>query len=296
MKNVFIVIVLILFSPCMSFSQENTICFGVVTDIHYSNIKPVKGTRIYKKSLAKLQEASDTFARRKVDFVVCLGDVIDGDPDSYNEIKDIFDSSEVPIYRILGNHDFVGPYGSKAQKELIKLLEVPEMPYSVRRNNFLLLFLDSNRISCHSLSPHSDEMHLIDDFRKDLNSNFRNWNGAFGKDQMKWLSVQLRNAERKGLDVICFAHMPLLPVKSEFSAWDGDDILAILHAHPCVKAYICGHHHKGDITVSGNIIHAMMQGMVENESNHFSIITISKNSICIEGFGDEGSYLFNFPH
>ena len=49
---------------------------GLVTDLHYAD-KEAKGTRHYRETLAKLEEAGEFFASRQPDFVVELGDLID---------------------------------------------------------------------------------------------------------------------------------------------------------------------------------------------------------------------------
>lgn len=267
-----------------SFSQESTLSFGVVTDIHYSRVKETNGTRRYQKSQIKTNEAFKIFNERNLDFIVCLGDIIDGESESYLDIKDIFDSSRHPVYKIAGNHDFLGTYGSDIQNHVMETVGFMNTPQAIYIKDFLLLFLDSSAVSTTS-SAH----HLTESYKRELGDKFRNWNGAFGPEQLCWLEQQLTNADKHGLNVICFAHMPLFPLKSEFSVWDGDQALSILQNHRCVKAYICGHHHKGGDTCSGNLLHLIMQGMIENDDNHFSVITVSKNSLHVEGFGAEES-------
>ena len=82
------------------------VTFGVVTDVHYSNVNEMRINRYYKLSKEKLIEAVNTFNQQNVDFTVVLGDVIDGDIDSYADIKTVFASLKKPVYKVFGNHDF----------------------------------------------------------------------------------------------------------------------------------------------------------------------------------------------
>lgn len=50
--------------------------FGLVTDIHFAH-RNVHGTRYYEQSITKLSEAIDVFNRRKLDFMIELGDLKD---------------------------------------------------------------------------------------------------------------------------------------------------------------------------------------------------------------------------
>lgn len=65
---------------CLAVSAESPLfAFGVVTDVHYSNVKETWAARRYAESGEKLREAVAAFNRAHVDFVVSLGDMIDGD-------------------------------------------------------------------------------------------------------------------------------------------------------------------------------------------------------------------------
>ncbi len=59
--------------------NENTLTFGLVTDVHYADAD-TRGTRHYRDSLAKLMAAVEEFQRQKVAFVAELGDLINAGP------------------------------------------------------------------------------------------------------------------------------------------------------------------------------------------------------------------------
>lgn len=131
--------------------------FGVVTDVHYSNVKETWAARRYAESGEKLREAVAAFNRAHVDFVVSLGDMIDGDIGSYAVIRPILEGSAAPVYKILGNHDYLGPYGSEEQRRVLEELGISEPYFSVVRNGYRLLFLDSNDISVYARAKESPE-------------------------------------------------------------------------------------------------------------------------------------------
>ena len=56
--------------------NEKRLRFGLVTDIHFAH-RNVHGTRYYEQSITKLSEAIDVFNRRKLDFMIELGDLKD---------------------------------------------------------------------------------------------------------------------------------------------------------------------------------------------------------------------------
>jgi hypothetical protein len=55
---------------------QRRVRIGMVTDLHYSD-KPPAGTRHYRETLAKFEEATAQFQEAKPDFIVELGDLID---------------------------------------------------------------------------------------------------------------------------------------------------------------------------------------------------------------------------
>ncbi len=55
---------------------EPVVRIGLVTDLHYADKDPA-GSRHYRETLKKLEEAAAAFQQAKVDFIVELGDLID---------------------------------------------------------------------------------------------------------------------------------------------------------------------------------------------------------------------------
>jgi alkaline phosphatase len=82
---------------------------GLVSDLHHAD-KPAAGSRHYRETLGKLEEAGQQFKRQSVDFVVELGDLIDAADSVDVELKYLQtvnrEFSEVcgDRHYVLGNH------------------------------------------------------------------------------------------------------------------------------------------------------------------------------------------------
>lgn len=92
--------------------KEGNLRFGLVTDIHFAH-RHVHGTRYYEQSMLKLEEAIGVFNKRRLDFMIELGDLKDqGDAPEREQTLAFLDEIEKklqtfngPLYHVLGNHD-----------------------------------------------------------------------------------------------------------------------------------------------------------------------------------------------
>ena len=57
-------------------SPRQPVRFGLFTDVHHAD-KPEWGTRYYRESLTKLEEGLTSFRKSRMEFLVCLGDLVD---------------------------------------------------------------------------------------------------------------------------------------------------------------------------------------------------------------------------
>ena len=65
------------YTACAAATAE-FVQFGIITDVHYADAAPL-GTRIYRDSLPKVQQAVQTMGKENVDFMIELGDFKDTD-------------------------------------------------------------------------------------------------------------------------------------------------------------------------------------------------------------------------
>ncbi len=298
----YIIILIALFFSCYIFAEEPIIRFGVVTDLHYSPKHPVNKkhpTRSYKLPKKKLQEAVKTFNEENVAFTAVLGDNIDMYLDSYNELIPVFKQLNKPHYTILGNHDFLDVYGSKTQKEVMKTLGVKKPYYSFVKNNVRFIFLDSNDLAIYSRgedAPEGKEIRaLYKKLKAEKNKAAHKHNGTLSQKQIDWMTKLIKKSQKKGQQVICFAHMPLQPT-GKISATDmqGDRINRILSKYDNVKAVLTGHHHAGSKSLEGPVKHYNFRGMIEGDKNHYSIVNLYTDRMEIKGYGEQESICIKF--
>lgn len=104
MKNKSLVLAAALAVSLPTGGCDKAVRFGVVADIQYRHGEPV-GTRYYGASLGKLRDAVSRFNRENVQFVINLGDTIDGGIESFEAVMPLFKPLKVPLYNVMGNHD-----------------------------------------------------------------------------------------------------------------------------------------------------------------------------------------------
>ena len=155
---------------------------GVLTDVHYADAD-TRGSRHYRASIGKVQEAADLFQERQVDRILELGDLIDAIPDSTTEIElgflrtinDVLKTSGRPRGYVLGNHCL----GAMAKPDFLGAVGQENSYTSFNHGNWTVVVLDA----C---------------FRKDgiaYDSNNFDWTDTFiHPDELDWLQQTLRKA------------------------------------------------------------------------------------------------------
>ena len=279
-----IILACITLASCSPASEEPLATIGIVTDIHYFRGRESGGSRYYALSKEKLAEAVDVFNEQGVDFTVSLGDTFDPDPDTYQDIADEFARLDSPVYKVLGNHDCIAPYGSEKQNSVLALLGIENPYYSVKGpNNLRLIFIDGNDVSIQSTASGTPKRALAEKMLRELADNdepqARPYNGMLSEDQTGWLVSQLAAARNASEEVLVFSHMPLEPRDIDAALWDGEKIDSLLQSYPNVRAVFSGHHHSGACHRSGKIMHYTFRGMIEGTENHYGIVRIYKEKI-----------------
>jgi predicted phosphodiesterase len=232
---------------------------GLVTDLHYAD-KEAKGTRHYRETLAKLEEAGEFFASRQPDFVVELGDLIDAADSVETEmgylrrIQAAFSSVAKVRHYVLGNHcvdtltktEFLGEVGQERSY------------YSFDQGGVHFIVLDA----C---------------FRSDgvgyERKNF-DWKDAnLPPEELEWLRADLGKA--KGRTVV-FAHQRL-DTDDVHAVRNAAAVRAILEESGKVAAVFQGHSHRNALTDLGGIHYVTLRAMVEGtgvEENGYSLLEI----------------------
>jgi UDP-2,3-diacylglucosamine pyrophosphatase LpxH len=152
MKSVSPLLTYIFVSALLIFFSESCIAqnyrFGVIADVQYAD-KETAGRRHYRTSLQKLDEAVSELNRHSPDFVLQLGDVIDGhsgDQDgSVADLKAVMNKLNrlsMPVYHVVGNHCL-----SAGQDVLKEKLQLHRFYYTFTRpglENWRFIVLDGN--------------------------------------------------------------------------------------------------------------------------------------------------------
>ena len=270
---------------------------GIVTDIHHADKDPKIG-RFYRQSAGKLAQAIEEFNREGVDMMISLGDLVDNDIRNYSVIDSVFRTFNGPVWKVLGNHDFIAPYSAERQDSIFKIMGIEERYRSIRKKGVRLLLLDGTDVAVFShpegSKEHADAVMTLDSLKKAGSPNNRKYNGGIGKKQMEWIRYELERAAVNEDNVICFCHMPMMPLGGQYTLFNSPELTRTLSASPYAKAVITGHHHPGSYDINDGIHYLSIQGMVQGEQNSFVIAEIYKDRIVIKGHGREESRTMKF--
>lgn len=268
--------------------------FGLIADVQYCDCEP-RGSRYYRSSLTKLEEAIDSFKKDSVEFIINLGDLIDKDYSSYKPVMNILDSSGLQTWHCIGNHDYQIKQGLKNKIAIFDSAKVAY--YSFIFERFRFIFLDGNEISTYSADDEeaakvADE--LIRSLKNDGAINAFNWNGGISGCQLKWLINQLEDAMEKNEQVIVNCHFPVFP-ENVHNLLNYKELLTILEDYNHVIAWFNGHNHAGNYGIFNGIHFITFKGMVETENtNSYAIIEIYPHKFCIKGNGRQESRCYPF--
>ncbi len=267
---------------------ERPLKVGIVADAQYCPCDP-NGTRYHAESLGKLREALHSFKLAQPSFVVQMGDLIEKDWINFPPTLAIFDSSDIPVFHVLGNHDYEVEAPKKDSVTAILRLSRPYYDFS--REGWRFVVLDGNDLSFSAPKAHpagtAERDSLYNRVQTENRPQAKTWNGGLGKEQMDWLEKTLASAAREQQRVIVFCHFPVFPGGSH-NLWNDMEVLALLKRHPSVVAYFAGHNHLGDYGKFDGIHFITMQAMVETErENAYALLKLYADSLLIKGFGRE---------
>ena len=250
---------------------------GLITDLHYADKEP-RGTRYYRESLAKLDEAARQFSESKPDFVVELGDLIDAADSVEIElgylatIQKKFAALPGDKHCVLGNHcvdtltkgEFLGAVGQ----------EKSYYSFDVAGVHFVVLD------SC---------------FRSDgtpyQRKNFEWTDPNSPREELDWLKADL--AATTAEQVIVFAHQRL-DVEDNHGVNNAADVRQVFEASGKVRAVFQGHSHKNDHKLIGGTHYVTLVAMVEGSgeaSNGYSTLDLfDDGTLTVSGFRKQNNY------
>ncbi|MGQ7870926.1 metallophosphoesterase [Sunxiuqinia sp. sy24] len=275
--------------------SEKLFSFGLIADPQYADAEAA-GSRHYRHSLKKMESCVSELNRYDLSFSVTLGDMIDHDYTSFDNILPILEKSKAPVYKVIGNHDF--DVEEKYKTKVRSRLNNKKGYFAYQQGDFMFIVLDGTDLSTFGTikgkKDHKLAIEKLNGLKESGENNAYNWNGGLGSRQFQWLATRLKKASRSNKKVVLFCHWPLLP-ENGTQLWDNKKVLELISKYENVVAWISGHHHAGGYHKIGGIHHLTMKGMVESElNNSYGIVEVYDNKLVLMGFGQQSGQLMDF--
>src|SRR5918992_4257349 len=252
---------------------------GIIADAQYADADN-SPTRHYRASIAKLRAAGDEINARRPRFTIHLGDIVDRYEESFATILPVYDRIRGPRFHVLGNHDY-----PMAAERVYDVLGMETPYYHFRRNGWRFVVLDTNDLSLYANPAGSPKYQLaramLDELRSRGAINAQTWNGGLSEEQLAWLDAVLAGARRRGEPALVMGHMPLYPANVH-NVWNDAAVIEVLERSGNVAAYFNGHNHSGNYGLLNGIHYVNFHGMVELETNAFSIVRIGPGRLEID--------------
>ncbi len=276
--------------------KNKFIRFGVIGDCHYS-LSGNYSTRNCSGAKEQLEKIIDILNKEKLDFVLSLGDLSDGNtPEEVFEIKKAFEKSTSPVYFVIGNHDL----RQRSDKDHAEIVGSTHKPYDFTLNNYRFIVLNAFENSIFSRDEKKQKIYK--DYCEGFKGRkFQRWPGVMSDESYRWVEDTLKDAEKKGQEVVFFSHVPVWkdacvrkPGDTEPLARIADHIefLDLIDGFKNVRAYIAGHYHPGGIGLRRGVLHKTVRSVCDFEKPTACIFTADENGISVKGIGDE----FDFSH
>lgn len=261
---------------------------GLVADAQYADIE-TKGTRHYRKSVERLGEAVEHFNGRELAFCVHLGDLIDREWKSFDEITKPLGRSRHRWHHLLGNHDF--EVLDQHKPAVPQRLGMTARYGSFEHGAFRFVVLDTNDVSVYAHAAGTPEKAGAErELARVTAARLRQaqaWNGALGPAQLAWLDRTCAAARTAGRKVIVLAHHPVFP-DNVHNLWNADEVLALLDRHPHVVAWLNGHNHAGAYAERNGVPYLTLRGMVETPATTaFATARVLDDRLVLTGHGRE---------
>lgn len=249
---------------------------GLVTDMHYADKRPA-GSRYYRDTLAKLEDAAGQFEKERPDHVVELGDFIDAADSVATEkgylkrIHKAFAALPGKKHYVLGNHCVY----TLTKEEFLDGVERKKSHYSFDAGGFHFIVLDA----C---------------FRSDGKpygrKNFQWTDPNIPAAQVDWLRADLKAARGKA---IVFIHQRL-DVSNHYGVKNAAQVRKVLEDSGKVLAVFQGHSHENELKDINGIHYCVHRAMIEGpglKNNGYSTLDIyADGTLRLTGFRKQKKY------
>jgi 3',5'-cyclic AMP phosphodiesterase CpdA len=259
-----------------------------IADIQYAD-KDAHGTRFYRSGIKKLEQIRIETQREPLDFLIHLGDLVDGGHRNVQAPLSELERFPLKKYYVMGNHDFADTEENVEKTRKALGLKSPSY-YFFDRGNWRFVAADSNTLGAYfkpKQEPLKSEAAAAMKAAIDAKASYaKSWNGGIDKAQFAWLRSLLERSETEGKRVVIFAHTPARPLGPHI-AINTEEIVSFLAKHPCVKAYINGHNHRGGYEEVGGVHYLTVSGLVETaDIASYAILELYPDRIEVLGHGN----------
>jgi len=277
---------LLLFTNVFANGEEKStkiFLFGVIADCQYHAVQG-KGIRKYSLSESKLKKAVAHLNTMNLQYVVHLGDFIDRDFKSFDVVSPIYEQLNMPKYHVLGNHDFA--VSDEKKKDIPQKMDLSSRYYDFEVKGWRFVVLDGNDISFHAYPKNSEKYKKAAEYYEQNMLKSPKWNGAIGAKQLSWLKSVLEKASRDREKVVLYSHFPIYP-ENIHNLWNANELIQLIEACSCVKAYINGHNHNGNYGIKEGIHYLTLKGMVDTDQTSYAVINVYEDRLKVIGYGRE---------
>ena len=257
--------------------------FGLFADAHYAQL--VYGDRHCGDSLEKLSACIAVFNQLDVDFVACLGDLIDKAEDKETELgylaamRRIFEEYRGERHYLVGNHDVA----TLTKAEYLTHCGCQRAYYAFVRGGVRFVVLDGN---CHADG-------------RDFKAGDFAWDQAWiGPGQLAWLEDELGRGVGQPIMVLCHEN---LDDRTENGVSDAHvvrnaaQVRGALEQSGRVRAVFQGHYHPGLHRVVNGIPYIGLRAMVVGPglaNNAFAVVSMEADGrIRGRGFGQQPDFI-----
>ena len=256
---------------------------GLISDIHFrENGDP--GTEA--GAVADLRSCFGDFAKNRVDFMLQLGDIINGSEAAADHelqlVVEIFREYTGICRNVVGNHCL-----AVRREKLLPALGLQRAFYSFCLGTFRFVVLDGMDVSIAGEAETATDLLLLE--RSLGKPGMHDYCGGVGELQREWLGKELEEAERQNQQVVVVCHFPLHPATTDQKhglLWNHDEMRRLLAASPAVRACISGHYHDGGYTMENGIHYLVVKSFVDRDAHPeaaWSIAELCQTRLVVTG-------------
>lgn len=246
---------------------------GLLADLHYTSYPANFQNRHTADALDRLGVFINGTAG--CDFLLNLGDIINGSPDKNTEMesllraRDVLNMQPLPVYHTLGNHDV----GFLGREDIMTALGMSASDYSFLCDGVRFIVLDTN---------YTNE-------QRPICPGYGDWKEAFLTDsRVEWLKRVLAREDYMWAVVVshqCFDDRPdENGGRDPYAVENAAAVRAVLEKCGKVPLVLNGHCHEGRMRPINGIMYYTQPAMCETDKISYGILTLDP---CSGRFGIE---------